>query len=147
MFRRILIPTDGSPCADLAVGEGLALAVALGSEVTILHVVEEPISLYTDTLVYPTGLRQVLHEVGVEVLRSAAELAEAKGVDARVELVERGTSARSILEAAEDADLIVIGTHGRRGFDRLVFGSVAESVLRRSPVPCLAVRCAELDER
>lgn len=143
MYREILIPIDGSPCSERALEQGLGLAKALGSRVTILHVVEDPIPLVTDGYIYPTGLHEALLREGKEVLRLAREQAKELGVEATERLVERGRAPKTILDEAEDADLIVIGTHGRRGFDRFVFGSVAESVLRRSPVPCMAIRCPE----
>lgn len=143
MYPKILIPVDGSACSQEALREGLMLAKALDSDVVLLHVVEEPMPLVTDGFVYPSGLYEAVREAGEEVLRSAKDEADAREVEAVARLVERGRPAVAIVDAARDADLVVIGTHGRRGFDRFVFGSVAESVLRRCPVPCLAVRRPE----
>jgi nucleotide-binding universal stress UspA family protein len=94
--------------------------------------------------VYTTDLRKDLHERGEEILNEAAGIARQQGVEVETTLIETvaGPVGEVIVEAAEKwpADLIVLGTHGRRGIRRLVMGSDAEYVVRTTPVPVLLVR-------
>lgn len=146
MYERILIPTDGSASADLALNQGLGLAKELGSKVTFLHVLENPLTAgyaTPETLPYSAQLYQDLREAAVELLEAAMKKAESAGVDARTKLVENRDPVQAINEAEKDHDLVVMGTHGRRGFNRWMFGSVAEGALRRSAKPFLLVRAED----
>ena len=149
MYDRILIPTDGSVTARKAAREGLRLANDHGSRVTFLHVLENPLLAgyaAPEALPYSANLYQDLKRAAGEILDEALELAKEAGVDARGELIENRRAADAILEHAEDHDLVVMGTHGRKGFDRFVFGSVAELTLRRCPVPVLVVRGGDVPD-
>ncbi len=139
MYRRILIPTDGSPCSDVAIDSGLGLAAELGAEVTFLHAVEPPLELAAEAAPYAAQMYTDLLERGRDVLREAKDRATDGGVDADILLAERARAPRAILDIEDDYDLVVMGTHGRRGFNRWMFGSVAEEVLRRSTTPCLLI--------
>lgn len=145
VYKRILIPTDGSACSERAFDEGLALARALGAEVTFLYVVENPLSVYNmeGSLVYQPELEASLKETGEAALARARRRAEDMGVRAQTRLQETRQSSpvEAILAAEGDFDLTVMGTHGRRGFDRLVLGSVTEKLLLRSAKPRLTIRC------
>lgn len=148
MYRNILVPTDGSDASAEALDHALSLASQYDARIHGLYVVdsqsyglvEEGKSPVTETV------RENLREEGSAAVASVEEAAEAAGVDAEVRVAE-GDVHRRILDYAadEDIDLIVMGTHGRRGLDRLLLGSVTERVVRSSPVPVLTVREALAD--
>ena len=148
MYDKILIPTDGSATSERAVDHGLKLAIAMSSEVTFLHVVENPLSAgyaTPETLPYSAQLYQDLKASAAAILQEAVEKAQGLGVAANSLLIENREPATAIAEAGEDHDLIVMGTHGRRGFNRWMFGSVAEGALRQGSKPFLLVRSEEED--
>ncbi len=142
-IRRILCPIDFSDTSRQALGHAIALARWYGSQVTALHVFNpavllEPIVLvdFPDTFTLSGKDRESLQQQ----LRLWLEGAGAAGLKSDA-LVREGHPSRDILECAATlpADLIVMGTHGRGGFERLVLGSVAEKVLRKAPCPVLTV--------
>lgn len=140
---RILMPTDGSPCSEAAVRRGLRFAAALGAEVTFLYAVEDPLTPQGTSpydLAYRTDLYDDPKEAAREALGRAASMAEEAGVPCRTVLVEREHPVRAIRAAERDADLVIMGTHGRRGFNRLLFGSVAEEALHGAHKPYLILR-------
>lgn len=144
MFKHILVPVDGSPTAQKAVEKAAGLAKAFGSEVTALYVIDP----------YPfTGLGSDFAYGQAEYLAAAtAEASEATeaarttltaaGVKVDTRVSEAHAAWRGILETAEalGADLIVMGSHGRRGLEKLVLGSVAQRVLAQAQVPVMVVR-------
>jgi nucleotide-binding universal stress UspA family protein len=145
MYRKILVPVDGSNCSLMGLAEALKLATASKARIKLLHVVNELIldpalspSVYYDRLI------QSVREAGNAILASARNIASQQCADVEVELVETigGRASDRIVEAATQwpADLIVMGTHGRRGMSRLTMGSDAELVVRSAPVPVLLVR-------
>lgn len=142
MFKRILMPTDGSACSELAIQKGLGLAKALDAEVTFLYALEDPsTTIYApEVMSYQPELYDVMKKEANAALERVIALANDAGVSARSVLVERTHPVKAIHKAEEDADLVVMGTHGRRGFNRWMFGSVAEGALRRSETPYLMVR-------
>ena len=145
MYRRILVPIDGSNTALLGLTEALQLARVFQSTIRLLHVASE---LSIDPALTPSVYYELAAEgteaSGEDALANARALAKERGVDVEVELVETAgaRAADSIVAAARNwpADLIVMGTHGRRGVRRLALGSDAELVLRSAPVPVLMVR-------
>lgn len=145
MYRRILVPVDASPCSITGLNEALQLAGVLKARVLLVHVVNELIS---EPALAPTEYHEHLIEsmraVGRETLADALGMARAQGVDAEVKLIETigGRASDCIVDAAKGwgADLIVMGTHGRRGMSRLAMGSDAELVVRSAPIPVLLVR-------
>lgn len=140
MVKRMLMPTDGSPCSEQAITHGLELAKALGSEVTFLYAVENPITTYvTEVGVYPE-LYEELKKLGNTSLAKAKALADNAGIKSQTQLVENSRPVDAIHEAEKHHDMVVIGTHGRRGFDRFMIGSVAEGALRHSSKPYLMIR-------
>jgi nucleotide-binding universal stress UspA family protein len=146
MYRKILIPTDGSACANHAVSEALELAKAIGAEVTFLYALENPLTTGTaspEALPYSAQLWEDLKAMANEALESATEAAKAAQVKATAVRVDNRAPVQAILEAETDHDLVVMGTHGRRGFNRWMFGSVAEGALRRAKRPFLLVRSDE----
>ncbi len=146
MYRRILMPTDGSACANQAIEQGLELARRLESHVTFLHVLENPLTsgyATPETLPYSTQLYEDLKNAAQGVLEDAMRRATAAGVEADTRLVENRDPVQAIHEAEKDQDAVIMGTHGRRGFNRWMFGSVAEGALRRSDKPFLLIRTTE----
>jgi nucleotide-binding universal stress UspA family protein len=132
---RIMIPMDGSTLSEQALETGTALARSTGSTLTLIHVIEEPLAeMRINTLVQP-----VEHEARMYLRRVRDTLAD----DLEVEiLVERGHPADTLIRIANDVPgtLIVMSTHGRGGVGRLMFGSIADKVMRGAEVPVLVVR-------
>ena len=145
MYKRILVPVDGSATSNNALREGIKLASEQHSQLRIVHVVDEAV-LYSDVEGFMdiTALRKALQESSKSLLTKAAETAKNSGVDA--ETAQLNTEGERIAATITDeakrwsADLIVLGTHGRSGFDRLLMGSIAEGVARIAPTPVLLVR-------
>lgn len=146
MFGSILIPTDGSNTSDKAIEQGLALAKLSGGHVTFLHVLENPLTTgyaTPESMPYAAQLYQDLRTSAQNILREAVAKAESQGLSASSQLVEDADPVHAITDASDAHDIIVMGTHGRRGFNRWMFGSVAEGALRRAEKPFLLVRSDE----
>jgi len=147
MYKKILVPVDGSSTSQRGLEEAISLAKLCGAAVRFVHVVNELI-IANDFLAINYGeLVDRLRDDGQKILDAAAARARAKGVASESDLIETigGQAAREILNVSRKwgADLIVMGTHGRRGIRRLALGSDAEVVLRNSSVPVLLVRDAQ----
>lgn len=145
MFKRILVPLDGSAPARAGLDQALALAKSEGARLRLMHVVDEHALMQGMEPAFNVGeLLATLAEEGRKLLADAAAIAHRRGVKADAVLYELriGRVADRIIREAKNwrADLIIMGTHGRRGLGRLVMGSDAESVLRESPVPLLLVK-------
>ena len=145
MYARILVPIDGSATGNDGLSEAIDLAKQLGSKLVLLHVVEDfAISLELASVASFEDTRAALHEAGRSMLDKAASRAAASGVLSETVLNEQtaGRASDAILKQAKEqrCELIVMGTHGRRGLDRVVMGSDAELVLRGAAVPVLMVR-------
>jgi nucleotide-binding universal stress UspA family protein len=148
MYRRILVPTDGSACAQHAVHEAVELAKALDAEITFLYALENPLTTGTaspEALPYSAQLWDDLKAMADE----ASERGHRRGRGqrrARHRLrIDNRAPVQAILEAEGDHDLVIMGTHGRRGFNRWMFGSVAEGALRRAKRPFLLIRSSEAE--
>jgi nucleotide-binding universal stress UspA family protein len=146
-YRRILVAVDGSPASGKGLREAIRLARAEGAKLFIVHVVDEfQAFAAVDGMAMAPGLDLVpaLREGGKRVLAKAAELALKQKIKPKGILREMigGPAAGPIVREARKvrADLIVLGTHGRRGVRRLVLGSDAEQVVRTASVPVLLVR-------
>jgi nucleotide-binding universal stress UspA family protein len=145
MYKRILVPVDGSPTATKAITAALQLARMGGGRVRLVYVLEEMVFL-TD---YQFGsgsadLAKIMRDSGVKVLSDAMAMAQSAGVEADQVLLDSrpGRLGETVADAAKlwDADLIVAGTHGRHGVERFFMGSGAEQIIRMAPVHVLAVR-------
>jgi nucleotide-binding universal stress UspA family protein len=142
MYRRILIPTDGSGPSEVAVKVGLELARDLKAEVTLLYALEASAShswVVPETVPYYPDLERDIEGSGKQALERAAGFAAEMGVAARSELI-KGRAAEVIVGQARQHDLVVMGTHGRSGLDLFLLGSVTQKVLQQSPKPVLVVR-------
>jgi len=144
--NRVLVPIDFSPSARAALEYATFLAGKFGAELHVLHVWEPPGYVGPDTLALlpvaagQPGWDQTRTEVRREVEHFLTKSAtRPPHLDVRV---EAGEPSDTILQIAKEggADLIVMGTHGRTGLSRLLIGSVAEAVLRRSTCPVLTLR-------
>ena len=145
MYKRILVPIDGSDTARRGLKEAIALATQLKAALRLLHVTSDfPVMLEMSNTLNFDKYREGLHQYGREQLDNARTLAQGLGLEVETQLrdLKGGRVADAIVDEATSAgcDLIVIGTHGRRGLNRALLGSDAESVLRASPVPVLLVR-------
>jgi nucleotide-binding universal stress UspA family protein len=149
MYKKILVPVDGSDTSLLGLWEAIRLAKDQKAEVRLLHVVHDfLVAGGHGAAVYTSQLRKDLRDRGEAVLKDAAGVARHQGVEAETKIAETpgGGVGTVIVEEAQNwpADLIVLGTHGRRGIRRLVMGSDAEYVVRTTPVPVLLVRDAKV---
>ena len=146
MYQRILVPVDGSDCAGRGLSEAIALAKLTHARLRIVHVIDEPlVAIGADAALGATvDLVSIAREAAQRVLAHAREKVLVAGIPVDDLMLDTfdGRVCDLVVQAAKDwhADLVVIGTHGRRGVDRLLLGSDAEQILRLSPVPVLLVR-------
>lgn len=147
MYDRILVPTDGSSETERAVEHAAELAAAHGAELHGVYVVNSATFAGLPMETSWEGVGDVLREEGETALDRVEAIAADHGVAVTSHVLE-GSPSRRIVEYAEteDCDLVVMGTHGRGGIDRLLLGSVAEGVVRASSVPVLTVQVGEEDE-
>lgn len=160
MYRRILVPLDGSDLAAAVLPHATELARILDAELILLQAVPSLAQLaaqMTSGYTGATGLPPVANPYNLaaethgaqtraarDYLSATAKLLESDGPRVRWETVEEGSPAQAILSRAENgqADLIAMSTHGRGGLGRLILGSVADEVLRNSTIPILLMRPA-----
>jgi universal stress protein A len=143
--KRILVPTDFSETADTALKYAKDLATKIGASLHLVHVYKDPYAIAACAPEVPTTVPAEVRERALEEVRErllerldAAEEQQFRGTHG----VVRGLTAPQIVDYAanQDIDLIVIGTHGRRGVAHLLLGSVAEHVIRTARCPVLTVR-------
>ena len=145
VFRSLLVPIDGSDPSNAACTLGVRLAGDTGASLIFLNVVESDKIIASvmpgQGLADPTPAIESLRLAGAAMLKDAGATAAASGVKATSELLE-GDCIETIVDYATShaVDLIVIGSHGRSGLQRLMLGSVAEGVLRHSTVPVLVTK-------
>jgi nucleotide-binding universal stress UspA family protein len=148
MYKKILIATDGSEPSAHAVQHGVNLAKALGAEVLIVNVTEiwsalEVARAAESGISDPIEQYEKLADRAAEkTLADAAAVAKKAGVTSSTLHVRDQAAAEGVVTAAKDngCDLIVTGTHGRRGVNRMILGSQAIKVLHHSEIPVLVVR-------
>jgi nucleotide-binding universal stress UspA family protein len=146
MSRRILVPIDGSSTSNRGLAEAIKLARGQKAKVCLLHVVDERSITLAPEMggIYSDRILDLMRESGKKVLAKAEAAARKRGIKATAILVEsisRPVSDVIVGQARRwGADLIVLGTHGRRGLSRLVMGSDAEGVVRTASAPVLLVR-------
>lgn len=144
-YRRILVAVDGSEASNKGLREALRVAKAEAAKLFILHVVNDYLVIAAmGGVAPPRDLGPTLRESGERILARAKALAAKQRLKAVVVLREvlSGPAAEAIVREAKKqrVDLIVLGTHGRRGVGRLMLGSDAEQVARSASVPVLLVR-------
>ncbi|SCY48895.1 universal stress protein [Nitrosospira sp. Nsp13] len=146
MYQHILVPVDGSATSDRALQEAIRLARQQSAQLELVHVVEDIRLLDSDSYINYAEMQETVRNSGKKMLAHAQMVVQLTGMGAEINLLEaHGKRIASIIvEEAErwPADLIVIGTHGRSGFSRVLFGSVAEGVVRTAHIPVLLIRGA-----
>ena len=149
MYKRILVPVDGSQTATKALRSALQMSKESGGMVRIIHLIDATAYLSGAEQIagYPADLAGSMRSGGKKVLEDAMEIATAMGAQADTQLFDTfdGRLADVASDAAKawNADLIVVGTHGRRGLGRVLLGSGAEQILRQAPIPVLVIRSGE----
>ena len=145
MYANILLCTDGSDVARKGVKHGIALAKALNAKVTVITVTE-PVPVYYGSGHVPRWMpvqeiEAVSEEFAGKVLDEARVMAEQIGISAELLHAPNAHPATAIIETAKSraCDLIVMGSHGRRGFRKLLLGSQTSEVLANGSVPVLVV--------
>jgi nucleotide-binding universal stress UspA family protein len=136
-FGRIIVPVDGSEIANKAARKALALAQLTAIKVVAMHVINVDLSIYD----YPKELQllDLLQKEGHSILDEVVTLGKEMGITVSKKLVE-GHPAEEIIKEAQEDDLIVMGSKGRTGLDRLLLGSVAENVARHASCPVMIVK-------
>jgi nucleotide-binding universal stress UspA family protein len=146
MYQRILVPVDGSATSRKGLQEALALAKLTGGRIRLLHVVDDLPLLMTGDGYGSLGgdVLGVLRDAGEKIVAQAQAEVQRAGVPVETAIYDslQGRLADRVVQEAADwkAELVVLGTHGRRGVRRLVLGSDAEQILRCATVPVLLVR-------
>lgn len=142
MYETILVPTDGSHASNRAVEQALKIAEAFDATVHALYVVDT--TTYSSVDVPAERISDALEREGEQATDDVVRQCNDLGIDI-VQAVEPGIPHQTILEYADDhdADLIVMGTHGRTGVERFLLGSITEKVVRTAQVPVLTVRMQE----
>ena len=141
LYDRILVPTDGSAASEAAIEHGVALAEIHDATIHAMYVINTASFATIPTEGSWEGISDLLEREGEDALDDVVRTAEAR--DVPVERVTReGSPSREIIRyaEAEACDLIVMGTHGRGGIDRLLLGSVTEKVVRSAPMPVLTIQ-------
>lgn len=145
MYQRILVPIDGSDTAARGLAEAVRLAQDQHAQLRLIHVVDEFLILTSaEEAVYSGEIIAAMRDSGKALLAKAEAPLKASGIKVETAMLEAhgGHAGDVIVKDADQwpADIIVLGTHGRRGLGRLVMGSDAEQVVRQAKVPVLLVR-------
>lgn len=145
MFKRILVPVDGSSTSSLGIAAAIRLARDQKARIRLIHVVDELVLMSTPEAGMMVGEAiDMLSDAGKSILAKSVARVRKAGIVAESTLVESvgGRAADLIVRDAKKwkADIIVIGTHGRRGLKRMVMGSDAEEVVRNTSIPVMLVR-------
>ena len=147
MYRTILLATDGSAETERAEAHAVALAAAHGATLHAVYVADVASFAGLSVDASWEGVVSMLHRRGEQALERVRRRADDEGVTVETVTLE-GSPSRKIVDYARRAgcDLVVMGTHGRGGIDRLLLGSVAERVVRSADVPVLTVRVGGSEE-
>lgn len=144
MYKQILVPVDGSATSKRGFEEAMRIAKESGGTIRLVHVVDELVLVDPEVPVYYQAMIESLRENGKAILAKSEAAVKAQGIPVQAVLLETmGMRAADLIveQAAQwPADLIVMGTHGRRGLRRVVLGSDAELVIRQTTVPVLLLR-------
>ena len=144
-YKHILVPVDGSQISFSGVKKAAQIAKAFGGQLTLISLVaEDPFTdadFYYSSAIMKEYFVQA-HENATKALAEALEFSKAEGVDAQTLVIKGQVSAEGIAETATElkADLIVMGSHGRKGFQKMLMGSFAQDVLRNTELPVLIVK-------
>ena len=140
-FRQILVPVDFEGPAQEALEVAVDVALAFDAKLTLIHAWEVPAAAYAAMTYVPADFWTAIEQAATEQLKSTLEQVQ-KRLPRAESILAKGAPAHEIIAAADrtKADLIVMGTHGRRGMSHVLLGSVAEKIVRLSPVPVLTIR-------
>ena len=145
LFKKILVPTDGSDTSEKAVAMALKMALEQKSQVRLIHAIDE--LAYASGHEYSGEMANYARQYGGEILTKGMDRMKSMGIDGDTKLIDFAGARLGDTVAEEalswGADLIVLGTHGRRGIGRFLLGSGAEQVTRLAPIPVLIVRSPE----
>lgn len=146
MYSRILVAVDGSETSQHALEHAIALARSLSAKLRIIHVVDMNwLPLAPELAIDTQTIAKARRSAGEKVIEAANETASKAEFEAEAELKETESPTQHVAEviakeaSSSSADVVVLGTHGRRGVQRLLLGSVAEQLARRSSVPVLLI--------
>lgn len=145
MYRQILVAVDGSKIAYQALEHAIGLAELARAKIFAIYVVEYPSTFYTSEIFDVELFHTEMVDEAKAVLKKVESRLTQSGIPGEARMIDSGSVGKSIAAEIKDAvqdlgiDLVVMGTHGRRGFQRLMLGSVAEAFVRRSPVPVLLI--------
>ena len=145
-IQQLLVPVDGSPTSAKALVTAINLARLNGARIRLLHVIDEMDSVngFETPKSYREDIVPVMHAAGENLLTRMRRLATDKCVACDSVLIEAGTGRVCDHVAGQakqvHADMIVLGSHGRRGLARMFMGSDAEQIVRHAPVPVLVVK-------
>ena len=145
-FQTILVATDFSDCSRAAFDYGLGLARKLEARLLLVHVINEPLDLqgfYVPHVSFDR-LAEEIEEGAKKMMDDFCKVKLSDFENYETRLVT-GLPFEEIVKIAstENVDMVVLGTHGRSGLDHILFGSTAEKVVRKSPVPVLSIRTPE----
>jgi len=146
MYKKILVAVDGSATSKLALAEAVRLAKAFQSTLRAVYIVDSPAMLFDVGYYDPTELRKSFIQAGTTLLGEIEESLAKDGVPQETALVETEGIGEDVAAALQrdaakwGADVVVIGTHGRRGLAHAMLGSVAEKFIRQATTPVLLVR-------
>lgn len=147
-FTKILVPLDGSATSKAALTTALQLAQDTGAELRLVHCLDELV--YFGGYEYSGALIDQVRKDADHLLTEGKEICRAANIDASSHLIENlgQRLGQTVAEEASQwhADLVVVGTHGRRGMSRVLLGSGAEQIIRFSKIPVLTVRGQESDK-
>lgn len=144
MFKHLLVPVDGSSTSRQSIEKAIAIAEAFKSEVTVIYVID-PYAFTGVGTDFSYGQAEYLSAATAEAneaIEAAKKAFQDHGISVDASIVEGHAIYRGILETAEsvNADLLIMGSHGRRGLEKLVLGSVTAQVLSHAHLPVLVVR-------
>ena len=142
LYKKILLPTDGSKYADRSEKHALAIASTSGAEIIALSVIENSLPMNLSGRETVAEINELLNEETMANLKKVENLRDEEGLDVKITTkIAQGSPARTILEVAEeeDVDLIVIGSSGKSGLDILLMGSVADKVVNSAKCAVLVV--------
>jgi nucleotide-binding universal stress UspA family protein len=148
MYKRILVAVDGSDTSNFALKEAITLAKEHHSELRLIHVIDPSMIYAVVDEPYRLDYQQALEAAGQKVIMAGSAVARDAGINFEAAAIGIETRGEHVYEAIAkeaqrwDADLIVIGTHGRRGIRRFFLGSVAEGLIRVASKPVLLIRGA-----
>ena len=144
-YQHILVPVDGSAISFSAVKQAAIIAKAFGGELTLISLVaEDPfteVDFYYSSAIMKEYFVQA-YANAEKALKEALVIAQAEGVEPTTQIIKGQVSADGVVQTAEEkkSDLIVMGSHGRKGFQKFLLGSFAQDVLRGTHLPVLIVK-------